>query len=172
MLLFGLASRGTPDLVMRKLAHNYRILVAAPDYLESRGAPVVPQDLTRHECILYRSAETPGGRLVVLSRESSRAESRVPPALQQWRGQRMIGGARRLWPHPEILGGRCARRSGGPPRPSPAGVAQRAHAGLRPLPLKPATAPPCAPLPRRHGGAARRHRSAVAPPRDFVIVGS
>jgi len=47
-------------------------------------------------------------------------------------------------------------------------VAQRAHACLRPLPLKPATSPPCAPLPRRHGGAARRDRSAGPPPRDFV----
>ena len=60
------------DLVMRKLADNYRIVVAAPDYLESRGAPAVPQDLARHECILYRSAETqwrlvgPAGQAVEL----------------------------------------------------------------------------------------------------------
>src|SRR5579863_9336263 len=60
------------DLVMRKLADNYRIVVAAPDYLESRGAPAVPQDLARHECILYRSAETqwrlvgPAGKAVEL----------------------------------------------------------------------------------------------------------
>ena len=54
----------------------------------------------------------------------------------------------------------------------PAGVAQRAHAFLRPLPLKPATSAPGAPLPRRHGAAARRYRSAGASPRDFVIVGS
>ncbi|HZZ24934.1 MAG TPA: LysR family transcriptional regulator [Roseiarcus sp.] len=61
------------DLVMRKLADNYRVVVAAPDYLESRGAPAVPQDLTRHECILYRSAETswrlvgPAGKAVQLT---------------------------------------------------------------------------------------------------------
>jgi DNA-binding transcriptional LysR family regulator len=60
------------DFVMRKLADNYRIVVAAPDYLESRGAPTIPQDLTRHECILYRSAETqwrlvgPAGKAVEL----------------------------------------------------------------------------------------------------------
>ena len=51
------------DLVMRKLADNYRIIVAAPDYLESRGAPSIPEDLLRHECLLYRSAE-PQWRLV------------------------------------------------------------------------------------------------------------
>ena len=49
------------DLVMRKLADNYRIVVAAPDYLQSRGTPVVPEDLTRHECLLYRGAETHWG---------------------------------------------------------------------------------------------------------------
>ena len=46
------------DLVMRKLADNFRIIVAAPDYLKSHGAPAIPQDLTRHECILYRPDET------------------------------------------------------------------------------------------------------------------
>src|ERR1700687_2133908 len=51
------------DLVMRKLADNYRIIVAAPDYLESRGTPFVPEDLSSHECLLYRSAE-PHWRLV------------------------------------------------------------------------------------------------------------
>ena len=60
------------DLVMRKLADNYRIVVAAPDYLESRGTPVVPEDLTRHECLLYRGPEThwslvgPAGKAVEL----------------------------------------------------------------------------------------------------------
>ena len=44
---------------MRKLADNYRIIVAAPDYLESRGTPSVPEDLLSYECLLYRSAEPP-----------------------------------------------------------------------------------------------------------------
>jgi DNA-binding transcriptional LysR family regulator len=45
------------DLVMRKLADNCRVIVAAPEYLESRGTPSVPQDLLSHECLLYRSGE-------------------------------------------------------------------------------------------------------------------
>ena len=66
---------GTPkdsDLVMRKLADNYRIVVAAPDYLERRGTPVVPEDLMGHECLLYRVPEThwslvgPGGKAAEL----------------------------------------------------------------------------------------------------------
>jgi DNA-binding transcriptional LysR family regulator len=48
------------DLVMRKLADNYRIIVASPDYLERRGRPSVPQDVLSHECLLYRSAEHHG----------------------------------------------------------------------------------------------------------------
>ena len=60
------------DLVMRKLADNYRIIVAAPDYLESRGTPSVPEDLLSHECLLYRSGERhwrlvgPAGKAVEL----------------------------------------------------------------------------------------------------------
>ena len=73
------------DLVMLKLADNYRIVVAAPDYLEGRGTPLVPEDLTRHECLLYRGAETHWSSHRS-SRKSSRAEGRVPHALQQWRG--------------------------------------------------------------------------------------
>jgi hypothetical protein len=38
---------------VRKLAANYRIVVAAPDYLESYGAPSVREDLLSHECSLY-----------------------------------------------------------------------------------------------------------------------
>jgi DNA-binding transcriptional LysR family regulator len=44
------------DLVVRKLAANYRIIVAAPDYLESRGTPSVREDLLSCECLLYRSS--------------------------------------------------------------------------------------------------------------------
>jgi hypothetical protein len=44
------------DLVVRKLAANYRIIVAAPDYLESHGTPSVREDLLSHECLLYRSS--------------------------------------------------------------------------------------------------------------------
>jgi hypothetical protein len=43
-------------VLVRKLAANYRIIVAAPDYLESPGTPSVREDLLSHECLLYRSS--------------------------------------------------------------------------------------------------------------------
>ncbi len=77
------------DLVMRKLADNYRIIVAAPDYLESRGTPSVPEDLLSHECLLYRSAKPhwrlvgPAGNAVEL-----KVASRLRRTTARWR---MIG---------------------------------------------------------------------------------
>jgi DNA-binding transcriptional LysR family regulator len=44
------------DLSFASLAANYRIIVAAPDYLESRGTPSVREDLLSYECLLYRSS--------------------------------------------------------------------------------------------------------------------
>ena len=40
-------------LVARKLADNPRVLVAAPAYLARAGVPLVPEDLTQHECLLW-----------------------------------------------------------------------------------------------------------------------
>lgn len=42
-----------PGLVMRKLADNHRILVAAPDYVARRGRPSRPEDLVQHDCLLF-----------------------------------------------------------------------------------------------------------------------
>jgi DNA-binding transcriptional LysR family regulator len=38
-------------LVARRLAQFSRLLCAAPSYLAERGAPAVPEDLTRHACL-------------------------------------------------------------------------------------------------------------------------
>lgn len=45
-----------PDsrLVARHLLINRRVLCAAPSYLERHPAPVVPQQLTRHACLVLR----------------------------------------------------------------------------------------------------------------------
>ena len=44
-----------PDsrLVVRKLADNRRLVCAAPSYLAARGAPAVPADLARHNCLQF-----------------------------------------------------------------------------------------------------------------------
>lgn len=53
--------------VMRKLADNHRILVAAPDYLARRGRPKTPADLDGHDLLRFGEGvepwrlEGPGG---------------------------------------------------------------------------------------------------------------
>lgn len=40
------------QLVGRQIAANPRVLVASPDYLSRRGAPVTPEDLLAHDCLV------------------------------------------------------------------------------------------------------------------------
>jgi DNA-binding transcriptional LysR family regulator len=47
-----------PNLVARKLGASRRILVAAPAYLEKHGFPERPEDLARHNCLLYSYLST------------------------------------------------------------------------------------------------------------------
>ncbi|GEN24815.1 LysR family transcriptional regulator [Halomonas cupida] len=49
-----------PDsrLVARRLVVNRRVLCAAPDYLERYSAPVVPQELARHACLVLRENDS------------------------------------------------------------------------------------------------------------------
>lgn len=39
-------------------AHRY-VLAASPDYLASRGTPLVPEDLLQHSCLLYKGQQEP-----------------------------------------------------------------------------------------------------------------
>ncbi|HWM69451.1 MAG TPA: LysR substrate-binding domain-containing protein [Steroidobacteraceae bacterium] len=55
-----------PDstLIARQLAHNRRILCAAPAYLKERGTPQSPEDLSQHACLGFsRMATHPAWRL-------------------------------------------------------------------------------------------------------------
>ncbi|MEG3618501.1 LysR family transcriptional regulator [Magnetovibrio sp. PR-2] len=45
-------------LVASKISDNPRVLVAAPSYLEKRGTPTQPQDLTVHNCIVLRDTRS------------------------------------------------------------------------------------------------------------------
>lgn len=49
---FGLG--GDSGLMARKIASNRRLLCAAPSYLERRGMPQSPKDLSHHDCIFIR----------------------------------------------------------------------------------------------------------------------
>ena len=53
----GLASDSSA--VMRKLADNQRILIAAPSYLDRRGRPSGPSELSTHDLLRYGNAVEP-----------------------------------------------------------------------------------------------------------------
>ncbi len=48
----------TASLIARKLLETRVITCAAPAYLKRRGEPKRPQDLARHECLLFRDPQT------------------------------------------------------------------------------------------------------------------
>lgn len=52
-----------PDtrVIARKIAANRRLICASPTYLKQHGRPQVPDDLTRHNCIVLRQDETAYG---------------------------------------------------------------------------------------------------------------
>lgn len=51
-----LAAFEDSSMIMRKVAHVERLLCAAPAYLDRVGAPLTPQDLLSHQCLLLRFA--------------------------------------------------------------------------------------------------------------------
>ena len=47
-------------LIARRLCTNHRVLVASPSYIERWGMPACPEDLTRHQCVLFNGFPKPG----------------------------------------------------------------------------------------------------------------
>jgi DNA-binding transcriptional LysR family regulator len=60
------------SLVARKIGLVRRLTVASPAYLEANGTPRTPEDLTRHDCIVYTRLAT-GNRWHFESRNGPRA---------------------------------------------------------------------------------------------------
>ncbi len=58
-----------PDarLTSRTIAHNRRLLCAAPAYLARAGTPRTPADLARHSCIILRQEESAYGTMRLTS---------------------------------------------------------------------------------------------------------
>jgi len=46
-------------LIARRLCTNHRILIAAPGYLERRGTPARPEELSEHEIVVYTGFSRP-----------------------------------------------------------------------------------------------------------------
>jgi len=53
-LAIRLARMEDSSFTLRKIAEVERVLCAAPAYLQSRGVPETPRDLSRHDCLLLR----------------------------------------------------------------------------------------------------------------------
>jgi DNA-binding transcriptional LysR family regulator len=65
------------DMVQVRLTDAFRFLiVGTPDYLAKHGTPRKPEDLLRHECIMYRLATS--GQLYAWELERGRKNWRVP----------------------------------------------------------------------------------------------
>jgi DNA-binding transcriptional LysR family regulator len=71
-----------PDssLIRRSLGQIRMVLCAAPDYLASRGVPATPQDLAKHECLVFATA--PGSDTWTFQIAGRRAEIEVPARLR------------------------------------------------------------------------------------------
>ena len=75
--------------ILRKLADNQRILVAAPAYLERHGEPERLQDLERHGCLRYDDLSLPWrlegpGNEVIEVQPRSRLHANSGDAVRDW----------------------------------------------------------------------------------------
>ncbi len=52
--LWNAPAQRASEWVSRRLAHNQRVLVAAPTYLQQHGTPRAPQELGQHQCLVVR----------------------------------------------------------------------------------------------------------------------
>jgi DNA-binding transcriptional LysR family regulator len=72
-----------PALIARRIGTTRRVTVASASYLENRGVPTSPVDLTRHDCVIYTRLATgnrwhfagPDGPIMVDVRGRFRADN-------------------------------------------------------------------------------------------------
>jgi DNA-binding transcriptional LysR family regulator len=76
------------SLVARRLAPVRAAVVASPAYLAQHGTPATPEDLPRHECIVYTGSTSDwlfhSGKRWVAVRPSGRLKSDSGEAILQW----------------------------------------------------------------------------------------
>jgi DNA-binding transcriptional LysR family regulator len=73
-------------LLARKIAQQRLVLCAAPVYLERYGTPIVPEDLTTHNCLVF-TPRTPVGRWSFVSPTGARRIVSVAGSLQSDNGE-------------------------------------------------------------------------------------
>ena len=72
------------DVIARKISSTYSILVASPDYLERKGAPQTPQELSQHDVLRLRSGSAVPGRWTLLKVDEHDAPMDVEVAPKLW----------------------------------------------------------------------------------------
>ena len=83
---------GTPEdstLVARRIATFYAALVASPDYIAEHGQPQVPEDLARHQCLIYSGTANAdwvlrAGKRTVSVRPRGRLRADNGEAILEW----------------------------------------------------------------------------------------
>ena len=81
------------SLIARKLAPCRVVLCASPDYLETHGRPVTPDDLEQHSCLHYAYFEA--GKSWVLNGPDGEHRVRIHPKLSVDNGDVLCVAARR-----------------------------------------------------------------------------
>lgn len=81
------------ELVARKLSPSFRLLCGAPDYLARAGIPQTPEDLSHHNCLLFRAPAY--GAEWTLARDGEVTRVPVRGALQSENGLVLVTAAAR-----------------------------------------------------------------------------
>ena len=78
---------GDSSLIARRLAPCRIVVCAAPEYLARRGTPLVPADLSRHDCVRYMYGE--GGEIWHFEQAEQKVAIRVRGQLRTNHGEAM-----------------------------------------------------------------------------------
>ncbi|KRA84380.1 LysR family transcriptional regulator [Altererythrobacter sp. Root672] len=92
-----------PGLVARRLAQQRLILCASPNYLARHGEPAVPDDLTRHSCLVF-TPRLPSGKWTFTGPGGARRSVAVHGPMQSDNGEVLqqaarLGAGLTLTPH-------------------------------------------------------------------------
>jgi DNA-binding transcriptional LysR family regulator len=87
------SSNPAPSAIASRLAAIARVTVASPEYLQRRGAPRMPRDLERHDCIHYSELES-GSSWRFRRPRGGTMDVRVAPVLASNNGRVMLDAVR------------------------------------------------------------------------------
>jgi len=143
--------------IVRKLAPNRRLIVAAPDYLKRRGTPKVPEDLLDHNCLLLRFP-APSSIAGPCKAPTARSRCASPATWTATMEKPCATGASLATASPQVAVGDRRR-----PQRGPAGTRPHRLPAAEPRHLRPLSPQPTRPAPRarvhRFPGGGVRHQA-------------